>query len=395
VDRSKLSDPKRLAAIRRLGVLDSPPEEMFDRLTRIAAALVEAPIALCTIIAPDRQFFKSSFGLPAPFSSIRETPLTHSFCQHVVTGRQPLIVADAREDPLLKSNPAVWELHLIAYAGMPLMSPEGEAVGSFCVIDSKPRQWTQRELAILKELADIVMREFQLRDLTRQVIIEQQTREELTNALVEDLEGPLDRMAFVLQTADAIEGLPATSVEEVLIDAQHLKVKLNDIVDVARLESGKLTPNLQPTNLVEVLTLTLGKTYQFAEDKRVSIEVRLPNQLVMVNADGQLISRVIENLLRHALSFTDVGSLVFVEVSELNDQIRCSVSDSGMGLTDEIRAKIFQIVLPQISIEADIPHSGLGLTFCRVAVEAHGGSVGVFSEEGIGTTLWFTLPKLG
>ena len=129
-----LLDPARLDQLFRLQLLDSPPEEPFDRLTRLAARALGAPIALVSLVDDRRQFFKSSFGLPEPWASRRETPLSHSFCQHVVASASPLRIEDAREHPLVRDNPAIAELSVIAYLGVPLKTPEGRTLGSFCVM---------------------------------------------------------------------------------------------------------------------------------------------------------------------------------------------------------------------------------------------------------------------
>src|SRR5436853_6687350 len=92
-----VADPERLAALRRLKMLDTPPEESLDRLTRISAKVVGAPVALLTLIDSHRQYFKSAYGLPEPFNTTRETPLTYSFCRHVVEDSAPMVVRDARE----------------------------------------------------------------------------------------------------------------------------------------------------------------------------------------------------------------------------------------------------------------------------------------------------------
>lgn len=390
---SSLNDPKRVAAVYRLGVLDSPPEEVFDRLTRIAASIVGAPIALCTIIAPDRQFFKSSFGLPEPFASVRQTPLTHSFCQHVVTGKRPLIVPNAREDSRLKSSRAVTEFQIIAYAGMPLLTADGEVIGSFCVIDTKPREWTASEIQILGELAEMVMREFQLRDLTRQLLVEREIKRELADALVEDLADPLDRIAFVAQTSDPIAGLSPSAVEEVVLDTQHLQIKLNDILDVARLDARILEPDLAPVNLEVLVHLALAQIYDAAQDKGLTLEVQMPRAAPIVIADESMLLRVLQNFIRHAIRFTEVGSFVLIEASEQGSDIRCSVSDTGLGLSEELRTKIFSGAMPRLASGDYLPHSALGLTYSRSAIEAMGGTIGVFSQEHVGSTLWFTLPS--
>src|SRR3954470_22801482 len=131
-----LGDPARLEALRAAAVLDTPPEASFDRLAALAARLLRAPVALVSLVDAERQFFKSCVGLPEPWNSLRQTPVSHSFCQHVVTSGEPLIVEDARTHPLVRDNPAVRELGVIAYAGIPLRVPSGQVLGSFCVTDA-------------------------------------------------------------------------------------------------------------------------------------------------------------------------------------------------------------------------------------------------------------------
>jgi serine phosphatase RsbU (regulator of sigma subunit) len=154
-----LGDPDRLSALRRTGLLDSTEEPGFDRLTRLAARVLDAPISLVSLVDDRRQFFKSAIGLE---DGLRETPLSHSFCQHVVTSGRPLIVNDSHADPVVAGNPAITDLGVRAYAGVPLVLPSGAVIGSFCVIDDKPREWRDDELAILHELAGSVMTEIEL-----------------------------------------------------------------------------------------------------------------------------------------------------------------------------------------------------------------------------------------
>ena len=158
-----LDDTDRLAALRHSALLDTPVEAAFDRLTRLATTILGVPVSLVSLVDGDRQFFKSAIGLPEPWASRRETPLSHSFCQHVVRDAMPLVVADARLDPLLSTNLAISELGVVAYAGIPIMTSDGYALGSFCAIDSKPRAWTEHEIGILGELTALVVSEIELR----------------------------------------------------------------------------------------------------------------------------------------------------------------------------------------------------------------------------------------
>ena len=158
-----LAEPGRLAALHAAALLDSPPDESFDRLARLAAKVVNAPVALVSGVDRDRQYFKSCLGLPEPWATRRETPLSHSFCQHVVAAREPVIVSDARKDERLLDNLAIRDLRVIAYLGVPLITREGHAVGTLCVIDHEPRIWTSDEIGLVKDIAAAVVTEITLR----------------------------------------------------------------------------------------------------------------------------------------------------------------------------------------------------------------------------------------
>ncbi len=153
-----------VAALRRTGLLDSPPEDEFDKITALASRLLRVPVSLVSLVDAERQFFKSVRGLAEPWAARRETPLTHSFCQHVVMSDAPLQVNDAREDPLVRDNRAVEELGVIAYLGMPLRAAGGVTIGSLCAIDSKPRAWTSDDFATLRDLAMLADAQISLRE---------------------------------------------------------------------------------------------------------------------------------------------------------------------------------------------------------------------------------------
>ncbi len=161
-----IGDVARLSALRATDLLDSPTEEAFDRLTKLAAKLLNAPVALISLVDEDRQFFKSSVGLAEPWRSARQTPLTHSFCRHTLLSREPLIVEDARSHPLVRDNLAIRDLDVVAYAGFPLITSDGHALGTLCVIDHRPRSWTADQIEILETLTASVLSEINL-TLTR------------------------------------------------------------------------------------------------------------------------------------------------------------------------------------------------------------------------------------
>jgi GAF domain len=161
--RLRLTDAARLQAIKDTGLADGEPDPVLDRLTRLAARALDAPVALLTLVEAERQVFAASHGLAEPWASEGETSLLHSFCQHVVVSNAPLLVTDARQHPLVRENLAIRDLDVIAYVGMPLTTSKGLALGSFCAIDHEPREWSSKDVGLLQELAEAVMDRIQSR----------------------------------------------------------------------------------------------------------------------------------------------------------------------------------------------------------------------------------------
>jgi PAS domain S-box-containing protein len=159
---SLLADPGRLAALQQTNLLDTAAEEAFDRLVRLAARLLAAPVALVTLVDTDRLFLKACLGLPEPWASARQLPLSHSLCQRQLATGQPLVLGDVGTDPLARGNQAVAELGVAAYLGIPLRFGE-QVVGSLCVTDRQPRSWSADDVAALADVAGLVMTEIELR----------------------------------------------------------------------------------------------------------------------------------------------------------------------------------------------------------------------------------------
>jgi phosphoribosyl 1,2-cyclic phosphodiesterase/CheY-like chemotaxis protein len=150
------NEERRLAALRGLRILDTEPEERFDRVTRLAAALFNVPIAVISLVDENRQWFKSCVGLNA-----RETSRDASFCAHVVYNQTPMIVADTFKDARFADNPLVTnEPRIRFYAGYPLTLNDGTCIGTLCLLDSRPRSLEMSDLEQLRDLADIALQEF-------------------------------------------------------------------------------------------------------------------------------------------------------------------------------------------------------------------------------------------
>jgi len=310
-NNSYLLDPARLFALERLDLLDSPPEPAYDRLTRLASRLLNVPVALISLVDHDRQFFKSQVGLAEPWATSRQTPLSHSFCQHVVKQQAPLVIEDARDHPLVANNLAIPDLGVIAYAGMPLRAPTGETIGACCAIDTEPRIWSAEELAILEDLSQAVMAEITLRDKIKAlqeseaqrsglqdelVLANKQLLDELSSPIISvaddifvaPLLGRLDTYRVAHLQATLGRALRKATTGWVIIDGTHLKVaddmlagalvKTMQLVHTHGAEilltamppevAQKLAQTIEPATLVSYRTLPDG--IAFAMEQRLA-----------------------------------------------------------------------------------------------------------------------------
>uniref|UniRef100_C6E9J9 histidine kinase n=1 Tax=Geobacter sp. (strain M21) TaxID=443144 RepID=C6E9J9_GEOSM len=325
---SHVSDPARLAALRAVALLDTPTEEAFDRLTKLASRFASAPVALVTLVDSDRQFFKSCVGLPEPWLSSRQTPLSHSFCQYNRVAKQPLIIEDARVHPLFKENLAIRDLKVIAYLGIPLVTSDGYVLGSFCVIDNKPRHWSGEDVEVVENLAAAVMTEIQLRteiavrargekDLRRQ-------HEELGRAY-RDLER---------ETAERVK------------TAEQLRQRDQMLIQQSRLAAmGEMINNIahqwrQPLNLLGLLAQELPITYVTEEFSQQYLESRVRK---MMEAIGHM-SATIDNFRNF---FCPEKDKVEFSIFDVVDQ---TLSLMGLTLNQvQVRIEVVERINPVIT----------------------------------------------
>jgi diguanylate cyclase (GGDEF)-like protein len=205
-----------MAAVNAQGLLDGGPEPVLDSFARIASRVADVPVALVSVVSDDRAYFAGLCGLPQSLADARQAPLSHSVCQHVVANGAPLVLDDARADPVLCSNLAIVELGVVAYAGFPIVSPTGHVLGSVCAIDDVPRAWEVATLEALADIAVLVGNELERRDLVRSLAIDART---------DVLTGMANRRAWDQELPSALRhaerlGHPLTAV---LIDVDHFK----------------------------------------------------------------------------------------------------------------------------------------------------------------------------
>lgn len=236
---SRVEDAARLAAVRATGLLDTGPEEAFDRLARLAGSLLSVPYAFVTVVDETRSFWKSSIGIEAPD---RQIPLGESLCLHVIEADGPVIVTDARLYDLARSNPLIESLHVAAWASYPLRSIDDHVLGAFCVLDTVVRDWSVRELETVSSLASAVESEIRLRVIVnesassaRQLLYEMEVRQNLASlagALV--AAGSTDDVSSVITGLGGVV-LGAEFALVALLDAERrsLRIHTPDTLDPA------------------------------------------------------------------------------------------------------------------------------------------------------------------
>jgi predicted PurR-regulated permease PerM len=156
-------EEERLAELKRLNLLDTKSEEVFDSVTRELAEMFHVPISLLSLIDTDRQFWKSQVGLPADQAAARQSPRATSICGHVVAANEMIVINDVRTDKRFANNPILRERGIRFYAGAPVRTAKGLAIGSLCIIDTVPRRLSARDQALLRMMAGQVAREVQAR----------------------------------------------------------------------------------------------------------------------------------------------------------------------------------------------------------------------------------------
>lgn len=205
-----LGEERRLHALRQYRILDTEPEEAFDRITRIVAAALRVPMASVTLVDDHRQWFKARIGLLES-----ETSRDNSFCAHTMVAAGPMVVEDARQDARFRNNPFVTgDPNIRFYAGYPIVSEEGLPIGAVCAIDTTPRSATDQEIGLLKDLAALVAEQLELRLAA--------SRDGLTGAMRRTAFLDLASQALAL---DEKAQLPSSCL---MVDADYFKA-INDV----------------------------------------------------------------------------------------------------------------------------------------------------------------------
>jgi len=404
-------EEKRIKVLHDLEILDTPPEERFDRITKIAQIMFDVPIALVSLVDSNRQWFKSCAGISA-----RETPRSMSFCSHAILNEDIMTIEDATNDKRFSDNPLVTgEPFIRFYAGKPIRGVDNHMLGTLCVIDKKPRVFSRADKSVLTDLANWVENEFKTTILTNSLknttenlvkvqeeLLEQNKNLELkvkekTNQILKQ-----DRISTVASMSSRLAHDLRNPLQVIQVNSDLLKLELeknmdenmkkrcnnlqNSILEINRiiedvLEFVKTSELNQGTHSSKILLENCISNIVVPKD----ISISLPENDLQIFGDARKIQAVFSNLIINSIQAINGSGKITISASESPEKISVVFEDSGPGITDDVMPRIFDYLY---TTKQD--GTGLGLGICKNIIEQHDGKISVSNNP---TRFTIELPK--
>ena len=395
-----LNENERVAALLNYDVLDTDFESAYDEITELASTLCGTPISLISFIDPDRQWFKSKIGLEP-----RETSRDLAFCAHAILQNDVFVVEDTLLDERFADNPLVFEdSNIRFYAGAPLITPGGHALGTLCVIDRIPRKFDIAHRRTLQILAKQVMTHLELRlafrrlqSHTDKLLATNAAKDRFFYIIAHDLRGPFNVMTgyakILVDRLDRPELQDSKEMAEEIAESCTMTLKLLDnLLEWALCESGNIKFQPSAIDLEELSFEVTDLLAGLAVAKSIRLIRECPEE-IMVHADRYMLFSALQNLLHNAIKFTPNGGTVRVEITSTGPTATLTVTDTGVGMTEQaLQAFILLGETTNTTGTAGEGGTGLGLLLCKQFVEKNGSRLEISSKVGEGSTFRFELP---
>lgn len=391
------NEAERLAKLRTFNILDSLSEEEYDDLTYVASAVCGAPVSMISFIDQERQWYKSTRGIDP---ELRQTPRGVALCAYTILDpTQPTVVEDMRKDPRFADNPlVVKDLRAVFYAGVPIVSNEGFALGSICVIDLQPRTLTEDQVEALRKLSRQAWKLIELRETVQQCgnLLKQRATayRELTDfsyIIAHDLKAPLRNIMQACTLLEEDLGGKLGGDEKKLLDiitsrAYDARTLINGVLRYSQATRGLLDSvgEVDLPDLVlhagEQVGLTEGATLLYVGGVKTMRTSRIA------------LLQILQNLIGNAVKFRrqEGPCTVTIDCQRMDDAYRFTVADQGVGIPEKLLKTVFDLFYTTGNTQGGENH-GVGLTIVQRLVRELGGEVTVTSVEGEGTTFSFTL----
>ena len=391
------NETDRLAALYSLDILDSAPEQDFDDIVALASTVCGTPMSLVTLVDIDRQWFKSRIG-----NELTETSRDLSFCAHAILGRDLLVVPDATKDARFADNPTVtMDGGIRFYAGAPLITTEGYALGTLCVIDSEPRKLDVEQLQALRALARQVTSQMELRrhsvalaNTTARLQELERRKDDLAGLVGGELRAPLRLISAYLEDlghtgrhdadlADLVARSTAGHIRGFLDLLQHLTT-------MAEAGLGGESLHMRQIDLTRVTQRAVEAVRPIAATKHIWILNQAGGPALPIIADPVRLEQVLTHLLFAAVKYTPCGGRVRVG-TEIESGPTVRLDD--MDMPDGLRPDLFpHLYYGAIANPSDVLGPDRGLAVAKKILDAHHATVALSDRPGDGTSLHVVFP---
>lgn len=388
----------RLKALKEYSILDTLPEEEYDDITKLASQICDTNISTISLIDEKRQWFKSKVGIDA-----HETSRDAAFCAHAIINPDEIFtVKDSRLDDRFHDNPMViGEPHVVFYTGIPLVSPEGLALGTLCVIDDKPKELDEEQLRALKALSNQVVSLFELRKskillekFAKDLVNRNKELEKFAHVAAHDIKSPLNNISGLTQI------LISDYAEKMDDEAKLYLSMLNDSSNTLRnlvdgiLEYSRGDAVLIAKRTVFGLHKLVHETISLL-DPQEDYEFKLTFDDQKIYTNRTALQQILLNLMANSIKYNRKEKVsVTIDFEETEEFYHFRVKDNGNGIRKEDQKRIFDI-FEVLATEDRFGKrgSGIGLSTVKKMVEGLGGNITVDSEIEKGTAFFFTLTK--
>ena len=399
------NESERLATLQSYQILDTLPEQEYDDIVAIASHICGTPIALVSLVDANRQWFKARVGV-----DVDQTDRDAAFCAHAILNHTEVLdVPDATEDPRFADNPLVTgEPHIRFYAGSPLVTPDGVALGTLCVIDSQRRELTTIQRESLRALGRQVTALLELRRRTSHLEFYRKELERSNRDLQEfayiashDLKEPLrgigNLVDFLIEDhGDELSEEATDRIRSVKRLTDRMQTLISRLLQYARV--GGVVEKHEPVDLMAVIDFVRQSLASQIESENVSIRC---DSLPTVAGEKFLIEELFQNLVSNAIKYNENASKVIrigrktVRDPQTKDPITAIyVEDNGIGIPEKHHEAVFTIFRRLHSRDEYGGGSGAGLTIVRKIVETHGGNIWIDPKYQDGTRFWFSFESV-
>lgn len=385
----------RLSELYEYNILDTLPEQEYDDITKVASDLCKMPISVISLIDKDRQWFKSRVGLDSD-----ETHRDLAFCAHAILSPKELfIVADALHDERFHDNPFVLgEPHIEFYAGVPLVSPQGNAMGTLCVMDHKPNQLTEEQKVTLKALARVVTAQMELRKKNIQLAEKKQLLEQtnidlsqFAHVVAHDIKSPCNSI-------HAAASIFKQSYKDMIDDdgMEMLDMMINTSMHASKMVDGILSH----TKMVNNADIARAH-FKFSDainDLKALLTIPDNTELIVHNANLDLytsktmIVQIMLNLCTNAIKHNDkTQARITLSAEKTRSGYTFSVKDNGPGIPEKDHDNVFELFRTLETSGVDSKGHGIGLATVKRLIEKLNGTIEINSELGKGCEFRFTV----